>query len=316
MTLSRGHGRRRLGQPVGLALLLLAAGCSRSGTTDEDVSPAPASVGATTAATVPAATTATTGAAAGTTRSFPDASTTGPDPAIELQPSESIEVDEDRAVVENLHVSGAVVVNADDVTIRNVVIDATERYGIQVDPETSGTVIEDVRIVGGLADGLCNIGIVYGDFQARRVDISGCGDGIRAGNNTVLEDSWIHDMRDLPDDHSDGVQAIGGTNIVLRGNNIQMDRAMTSAMILHGHVSGDLRDVIVEDNLLAGGGYSLNIKERTASVRNVVVRDNVWVRDSYNFGPQQGDALADPSITTWEGNVFDDGAPNLLDRPG
>jgi hypothetical protein len=249
-------------------------------------------------------------------RGFPDATTTGPDPAIELTPSESIEVDEDGTVVENLHVTGGIVVTANDVTIRNVLVDANERYGILVDPETSGTVIEDVRIVGGLAEGACNIGIVYGHFAARRVDISGCSDGIRAGSNTVLEDSWIHDMRDLPDDHSDGVQAIGGTNIVLRGNNIEMDRGMTSAMILHGHLGGDLRDVVVEGNLLAGGGYSLNIKERTAAVENVIVRDNVWVRDSYNFGPQQGDALADPAITTWERNAFDDGAPNTRAAPG
>ena len=340
MTASRLCRPGSLAQAIGLVVCLLA-GCSNAGevtgdgsaTPDPSGSPRTASSDGSTAGVEPTTVSepaAASGSASGSEptaeaeptaasepgREFPGETTTGPDPGIELEPSESIEVSEDGAVVENLHITGGIVVTANDVTIRNVLIDARQRYGIQIDPETSGTVIEEVRIVGGLAEGACNIGIVYGHFEARRVDISGCSDGIRAGSNTLLEDSWIHDMRDLPDDHSDGVQAIGGVNIVLRGNNIQMDRGMTSAMILHGHLGGDLRDVVVEGNLLSGGGYSLNIKERTSSVADVVVRDNVWVRDSYNFGPQQGDAMADPVITTWEGNVFDDGEPNMRATSG
>jgi hypothetical protein len=244
---------------------------------------------------------------------WPDADTTGPRPGLALQPSGSIVVSTDGAVVQNLHVTGQITVRANNVTIRDVMITATSKYGIQVEPETVGTVIEDVAIVGGLAAGHCEIGIVYGSFTARRVEITRCSDGIHAGSNTVFERSWIHHMRDLPTDHSDGIQSIGGQNIALRGNSIEMDLAMTSAMLLHAHIGGDLRDVLVEGNRLAGGGYTLNIKHRTNRAANIVVRGNVWIRDSYNFGSHTGDAANDPAVTSWSANWFDDRVPYGFD---
>jgi hypothetical protein len=239
--------------------------------------------------------------------SWPGPSNTGVVNASVLSPSGSVRVTQNGAVVENLRITGQLTVEADNVTIRNVYIDGTASYGIKVDPETSGTLIEDVTIAGRGVQDNCNIGIVYGHFTARRVDISGCGDGIRAGSNTVFEYSWVHDMRDDADDHSDGVQSIGGTNIVLRGNNLEMEPGMTSAMILHAHLGGNLKNVLVEGNRLAGGGYTLNIKDRTQTVSNVTVRNNVWVRNSWNFGPVLGDAANDPSVTTWTGNTYDNG---------
>ena len=52
--------------------------------------------------------------------------------------------------------------------------------------------------------------------------------------------------------------------------NLKLTLLMTSAMILHGHLGGDLRDVLIEGNLLAGGGYTVNIKHRTNRVSDVV----------------------------------------------
>ncbi len=237
---------------------------------------------------------------------WPGPDTTGVVNASILQDSGSIDVTQDGAVIENLRVTGSITVSADNVTIRNVYIDATSLYGIHVRKDTRGTQISDVTIVGGNVEDKCDVGIVFGYYEARRIDISRCGDGVRAGTSTVFEDSWIHDMRDDADDHSDGVQSPGGSNIVIRGNNIEMSPFMTSAMLLHAN-GWDLVNVLVEDNRVMGGGYSINIKERTDDVENVIVRNNVWVRDSYNFGPITGDAL--PTGSAWSGNRFDDGVP-------
>lgn len=222
-------------------------------------------------------------------------------------------------VIQNLRLTGTIKVTGPYVIIRNVEIVANARYAIHILPEANigsqRTLIEDVKIVGGMAEGRCNYAIVFGEYVARRVNISRCGNGFWAGSNSTIERSHIHGMRDLPTDHSDGIQSTGGSNIRIVGNTITMDRAMTSAILLHAHAltnggGGPLRNVLIEGNRLAGGGYTLNVKERGHPVSGLTVRGNTWVKGSWAFGPQQAVALLRQH--TWTGNVFSDGTPNRI----
>jgi hypothetical protein len=126
-------------------------------------------------------------------------------------------------------------------------------------------------------------------------------------------------LRDLPGDHSDGIQMLFGLNCVLSGNAIHAPAGSTSCMILHGNF-GPV-SVTVANNLFDGGGYSLNMKHRNTSLSGQV-HNNVFAgpgdlafhRQWYpadtsvnGFGTFTGDAL--PSGSGWTGNTFLDGTP-------
>lgn len=211
---------------------------------------------------------------------------------------------EDGAVVEGLDVSGQVTVFGDNVTIRNTRIRTSGGlYGIRQVEEAGGMVVEDVDIIG--TDARCSVGIVTNRYTARRIDVSGCEDGLRVGSQTVVEDSYIHDQRYTAGAHNDGAQSIGGTGIRMTGNRIEGPyQEQTSALLLHANFV-PLRDVHLEGNLLSGGTYTLNIKQRGDNPvpDNVAIIDNVWIRDSYKFGTHQIEAEG----LVMSGNLFDDG---------
>ena len=239
--------------------------------------------------------------------SFPDADSTGPTGP--LAPSGSLSITDDGAVIEDLEITGNIVIDADDVTVRNVKINATTggKYGIEVRTGNRGILIEDVEIDCG---NRATHGIVHGGYTARRVEIYGCEDGFRAGGSTTIEDSWVHDLF-LPsaaDPHYDAIQSVGGTDITIRGNRLEGPyQGQTSAIIAHAHIGGPLVNLVIEENWLSGGTYTLNVKARDGQpdVENVIIRNNVFERNSYQFGSH----TSDRATLVFEGNTFDDGAP-------
>ena len=247
---------------------------------------------------------------------WPDASSTGVRRADLLRPSGSISVTTPGTIIENLDITGSITIDASNVTVRNVRVRGNgAKYLINIESSGGhrGIVIEDVELNG---NGIATQGIVHGGYTARRVNIHGTEDGIRAGSNVVLEDSWIHDLRhdgaftDAP--HHDAVQSIGGTNIVLRGNNLEGPfRAQTSAIIMHAHLAGPLRNVLIENNRLSGGTYTLNLKARDGQPdlgSDIVVTGNVIVKDGWKFGPLNTDRA---QAVQFSGNTLSDGTPAL-----
>ncbi len=115
-------------------------------------------------------------------------------------------------------ITGAVVVEASNVTIRNSKIhgSGTDSYGVYV---RSGSVtIEDSEIWG------FQNGIAFDNWTATRVNLHGMSDdGVKLGDNVTLQDSWIHDMTPSAGAHADGGQIQGGVrNVVVRHNVINM----------------------------------------------------------------------------------------------
>jgi hypothetical protein len=215
-------------------------------------------------------------------------------------------------VIENLDITGNITIDANNVTVRNARVTSNgAKYLINIVPGRSGIVVEDVELDGR---GISTQGIVHGGYTARRVNIHDVEDGLRVGSNTVVEGSWIHDLWHggawSDDPHSDAIQSIGGTNIVIRRNNLEGPwQEQTSAIIAHAHLGGPLRNVAIEGNRLSGGTYTLNLKARDGQPdlgADVVVRNNVFVRDSYKFGPKVTDRA---NSVVWSGNTWDDGTP-------
>jgi hypothetical protein len=253
---------------------------------------------------------------------FPGPASTGVTSEVDLRPSGGVDITDDGAVVENLLVTdGSIEVYADNVTIRNVRITNSSEalyWGILQREGYSGLVVEDSEIIGGsaapMAAGITNHG---GMLTVRRVEVRGVSDAVNTETGLV-EHTYLHDPRYTDGDHNDMVQANGGPvageRLVIRYNTIINSQSQTGAISLFGNFS-PVRDVLIEGNYLAGGGYTLyggGLVEEGSTPANIVIRDNVFGRDVFPKGGFYGPvAHFDRSApgNVWSGNRWDDGSP-------
>jgi hypothetical protein len=222
-----------------------------------------------------------------TERPGPD--NTGVPSGIELRDSDDLRVTEDGAVIDGLDIDGCVVVDASDVTIRNSRItcsDSDSANAVQVTKGSYNFVLEDSEIDGG---GKTDIGVGWNNYTLRRVDIRGTADGLRLGSNTLVEDSWIHDLIRQGTLHGDAVQSTSGGNITVRNNTLDSVTTSTgdlnNSAIMLGTETGvrALTMARFEGNYLNGGNYTVNIRS-DANLTDVVFVDNVYGPD-HRYGP-------------------------------
>jgi hypothetical protein len=217
------------------------------------------------------------------------------------------------AVVDGRLISGPVVIEADNVRIRRSLIRTSARYAIRVMPGFGGLVVEDTEI-----DGLGQSGpaVASGGYTLRRVDIHDVTEGPRVGTGSVIESSYIHDLVRCSGCHIDALQSTGGSNIVIRGNNLQAYNAATddpmNAAYQFGEEFAPLRNVLVEGNLLNGGNYTVNGGGGGTTDAQVVFRDNVFQRN-FRYGAISS---LGPGVDFDESNVWaDTGAPVSAGNP-
>jgi predicted acyltransferase (DUF342 family) len=222
---------------------------------------------------------------------------------VQLTPSGSITVNQDGAVIENLDINGRIDVRADNVTIRNVRVSGDSAHLIR--NRGRNLLVEDVTLVGQQP---CSAGIAFSNYTARRVDVSGCADGMKANGNVLIEDNYIHDLRKWAGTHNDGIQSTGGSNIVIRDNRIEgAFRGSVSAIKLtseHNHLS----NVTVEGNLFSGGNYSIYLtrKDHMEVPTDIRIVDNTFIRGTEKWGWLYND---NGPTQVFSGNVWDDGTP-------
>ncbi|MEZ4376145.1 MAG: hypothetical protein R3B07_35395 [Polyangiaceae bacterium] len=136
------------------------------------------------------------------------------------------------------------------------------------------------------------------------MNIHGTADGFKADENVLIEDSWVHDLGNYPDQHNDGVQSTHGLNVHIRHNTLE---GASNACVQTGDESGQTTDLVIECNWLSGGGYSLNLRGQNPTGTQVL--RNRFTGD-WGYGPWTFD---DPNPTVM-GNVLDsDGSP--IDYP-
>lgn len=236
-----------------------------------------------------------------TTGAWPDASNTGVPAGTVLTPSGSITVTTDGAIVEKLDVTGSITVHANNVTIRKVRITSDDYYPIRYfdNGGYTGLLVEDSEIVG--LSGLVTNAIGFQNYTARRLNIHGMADGLKADANVLIEDSWIHDLSNGNGEHNDGVQSSGGANVTIRHNSIS---GASNAAVMAGPDFGDaVVNLRIENNLLAGGGYTLNLRGTGAlQPTGTRVTGNCFIRNAA-YGPWAIDD-ASPVVTD---NRYSDG---------
>lgn len=230
----------------------------------------------------------------------------------------------DNAVLENFDLTGSVTVTGSNVIVRCGRIRSSGIYGIVGSTAVEGEdyTIDAVEIESTAVDatgGKASAGIgPYGAYVASRVNIWRFRDGVKVKTDHTIMDSWIHDLWATgPDPHNDGMQSVGGRNVNILRNNIEGPyQAQNAALILGAGTTPYLENYTIAGNRLHGGGFTVYIggKDGNPTPQNIVVRDNVWVRDSWTFGPlslRLNWPAGDPGAV-WEGNTFDDGAPYEL----
>ncbi len=226
-------------------------------------------------------------------------------------------------VVAGLEVHGRFNVEAPNVTIRNtrvIVPTGSESAGISnYHDNGSGMRISNVEVRAENAAPGVN-GVVGHDFTLQSSEIHHVTDQVHiTGSNVTVRDNWFHDNYHFESDpyqgggasHDDSIQIIGGGNITIAGN--RFTGAYNAGVMITQSIS-DVNGVTIRDNLLGGGGCTVNIAEKgRGPVGGLVIRDNRFLSDQRI----DGCAIIHPSSTkvSHSGNVWDDtGRPVALSR--
>jgi hypothetical protein len=231
----------------------------------------------------------------------PGPATTGVPAGTGLTPRASFTVTTSGAVVDAVDVTGTVTVAAPNVTIRRSRFTGTgQSLGVYV---RSGDVrIEDCELRGDYTAAA----VGFGSWTMVRSEISGVtSDGVKIGSNTTMEGNWLHDFVTAANAHNDGGQIeTGATDVVIRRNTITMTTSQNAALFLAPSL-GPSSDgpVLVEDNVLGGGNFSLNVLDGDHGryvIGNITVRNNRFLRTA-----RYGAANVNVPVTA-VGNVWDD----------
>ena len=223
---------------------------------------------------------------------FPDASCTGVPAGTSLTPSGGLTISTAGAVIDGREITGQVVVNAPNVTIRRSRIRANSMWVI--DNRSTGLVVEDSEIFNRPVSGQNNCHNAIGDanFTVRRSEISGCENAANiGGDNVTFVDNFVHDLDTTGpsyvwgmDPHTDGLQmSPGADNIVVRHNTIDPSPGggVTSPIIMG--VNGSQNNVWIEDNFLDGAGASYAVYLPRQLSQNINVNRNRMTRGAGGY---------------------------------
>lgn len=204
-------------------------------------------------------------------------------------------------VVDGKRIRGNLLVTAPDVVVRNSVVEANI-YNHYDDEIGTNLQIADTT-VGPESGCLRGLGVGYSEYSATRVHIQNYSDGFRiSGQNVTLLDNLVT-LCSQPGDHADGVEDNApSSNVVIRRNTFDLRNAPHSTAPIFMVNTAPL---LVEDNLIMGGGWSLRVYN--ALDGEVEVRDNRAVEGEWSFGPLDGEDCAKMTFTGNEVVRIDDG---------
>ncbi len=187
---------------------------------------------------------------------WPDETNTGVPDGVILTSSGSITITKDGTVIDALDVRGTINVQANNVTIMNTKVTSSDYAVIRIAKDVTGTVVKNSEINGLNSGGQGIMG--HGTFIGN--DISGVGDGINVtGDNVLIEGNYIHDLGGTAGSHYDGIQIDGGvSDIRVEGNSVINHHDQTAAVMIDDYF-GPTSNVVVNNNLLTGGGYTIYV---------------------------------------------------------
>jgi hypothetical protein len=223
---------------------------------------------------------------------FPDAGTTGwqhtgvklTTGGVKLTSDAEFQINTPGTVIDGKDIQGCVSIKANNVTIKRSRVRCDSYFPIRVYEGIRNAVVEDTEI-DGMNSGATNAAIGFEYYTARRVNIHNVGEGPHMGANVVIEDSYVHDLANCDICHNDAIQSSGAANVVLRHNTFVNDADGKNAVVRIATEQGDSRNFLVENNLLAGGNYAVQVRSQGNGFPQGVRVINNRIVPSWRFGP-------------------------------
>jgi len=224
----------------------------------------------------------------------PGATTTGVPAGVTLKKYVGdLKITKDGTVIDGLEIFGFVRVEAKNVTIKNSIVrgrtvSANTGLIYSTPGKAENLLVQDVELAPATPQ-VYLTGIYGGGFTLKRVDIHHVVDAVHIfGNDVRVLNSWLHDLSHFEHDaqqgggptHDDDIQIQKGSNIWIK-DNVIADSHNAAMQVTQDQ--GKVSDLLVENNVISGGGCSLNIAEKKkGTIEKVVVRDNKMGANQYN----------------------------------
>ncbi|HET6953719.1 MAG TPA: hypothetical protein VFI47_25315 [Acidimicrobiales bacterium] len=189
------------------------------------------------------------------------------------------------AVIEDMLVTGAIQVRAENVTIRRTRVKGIIWNQYSDSEQFGGLLIEDTEVGpdSGVMTDWGHGAVGTAGYTARRVEIHNVTDGFRvSGDDILIEDSFVTlAVVDGECNHLDAVQGYGGgNNVVVRGNTLDARGYCSNASVFMADSSPHAD---VQGNLLLGGTYSLRLNQFEIPA-TFVAKNNRIVDGSWQYG--------------------------------
>lgn len=238
---------------------------------------------------------------------WPDATTTGYQGNVSALPKRNgWRVTTPGAVIENMRIDagdGALVIDAPNVTVRNVVIDAGI-WGIDALHTADGLTVEDSTFIGGLQAGigLDPTGGNLTGWTLQRLNMSGGNDAIKPNGQGVIRDNYLHDLGQIGNDPHNDIMQFGDVDGVLVQHNMMKCRDTSCIAMFENQAT--FRNVTIENNHMGGAGYTIYAGGNDGT--NIVIRNNTFGPYGYQHPVTDWDPKPGHVFT---GNKFTDGTP-------
>ncbi|HWK68769.1 MAG TPA: hypothetical protein VNS34_27910 [Rhizobiaceae bacterium] len=170
----------------------------------------------------------------------------------------TLKITADNTVIDGWEITGNIVVEAKNVTIKNTKLLANTYHGIDILDDSTGFTLVDSEVDGqGVTDN-CVLG--FGTFL--RNDVHGADHGLQIWGPSVVRGNYIHDLTsDNADPHFDGIFIGRGHEIEIVGNTIVNHHDQTAAIMMQNS-AGSLSRITIDGNVLVGGGYTVYLDAR------------------------------------------------------
>jgi hypothetical protein len=253
--------------------------------------------------TSPTPTSTPTATPTGSPSLWPDGTNTGVPAGTPLQASGSVTVNTggtqaNPVVINGLNITGGLTINASNVLVKNSKISNGNYNTVLIKSGVTNVVIQDTEI-NGRGNTAGNNG-VNGPVKLLRVNIYGVENGFVPGSNSEMRDSWIHGLQAPGEPHYDSVQIDGGqSNVLLEHNSIENNHGQTAAVMVDNYF-GSATDIVVNNNKLTGGGYTVYADGNFSSTRVVDVEytNNIIGKGYYGYALIRGAR----TTVTWTNN--------------
>ena len=228
-----------------------------------------------------------------------------------------VEVTGSNVTLEGLYIPFNVdITSASNVTLKDdEIYGAGAQWGISLRHDKNVTIEADsiygppgcaAQMYEGVSD-------IYGDSTGTQIigdDIWNTAGPVSIGNG-LIQGNYLHGLTQCGSEHNDGIGVnSGSTSLVIDHNTVLDPLNQTCAICLFSDF-GQVRNVTIENNLLAGGDYALygglSGNQGASSTPGVRITGNVFSTVYYRGGGTFGPAAHVWAGDVWSGNTWADG---------